>query len=126
MLELKKTPIDPPPHPGKILKRDFIDPMGISVTELSARLGVSRNTISSIVNERSGVSADMALRFARAFKTQPELWLKLEFAFELWEAQQFDSGWKEVEPIKSSKNTPFRGNASKQANKMKRVPRHRQ
>ncbi|MDR0622742.1 MAG: HigA family addiction module antidote protein [Deltaproteobacteria bacterium] len=122
MLDPKKPTNGPPPHPGQVLKKDFIEPMGISVTDLSAKLGVSRNTLSSIINRRSGVSADMALRFAKAFKTQPELWLKLEYAFELWEAQQFDSGWREVEPIRLSKsyNPP---NPLRNSVKAKRVPR---
>ncbi|MDR2456735.1 MAG: HigA family addiction module antidote protein, partial [Deltaproteobacteria bacterium] len=73
-----------PPHPGYVLKKDYIDPIGVSVTDLASKLGVSRNTLSSIINERAGVSADMALRLGRAFKTNPEQWLKLKYAYELW------------------------------------------
>jgi addiction module HigA family antidote len=116
-------PVGPPPHPGLILKKDFIDPLGISVTELSAKLGVSRNTLSSIINRRSGISADMALRFSRAFKNQPEFWLKLKFAYELWEAKQFDSGWREVEPLKMPKTSNFSRPQTRTTRRTKRLPR---
>ena len=92
-----------PPHPGYVLKKDYIENMGVSVTDLAAKLGVSRNTLSSIINERAGVSADMALRLGRAFKTNPDLWLKLKYAHELWAAERLDSGWKDVEPVKPAR-----------------------
>ncbi|MDR2302715.1 MAG: HigA family addiction module antidote protein [Deltaproteobacteria bacterium] len=123
MLDPKKLSIDPPPHPGQVLKKDYIEPLGISVTDLSAKLGVSRNTLSSIINRRSGVSADMALRFARALKTPPEFWLKLEYSFQLYEAQQYDSGWREVEPIRFNKSLALGENPYKRGVKAKRLPR---
>ncbi|MDR1110432.1 MAG: HigA family addiction module antidote protein [Deltaproteobacteria bacterium] len=122
MLNPNNPPNVPPPHPGQVLKKDYIEPLGISVTDLSAKLGVSRNTLSSIINERAGVSADMALRLSKAFKTTPELWLKLEYVFELWVARQFDSGWKEVEPVRSAKNTSS-PNPARHNRKKKRLPR---
>lgn len=108
--------VSQPPHPGYVLKKEYIDPLGVSVTDLASKLGVSRNTLSSIINERAGVSADMALRLSKAFKTNPDMWLKLKYAHELWMAERLDSGWKEVEPVKAVKQPAQR--ASK-----KRIPR---
>ena len=108
-----------PPHPGFVLKKDYIDPLGVSVTDLASKLGVSRNTLSSIINERAGVSADMALRLARAFKTSPDFWLKLKYAYELWVAERLDSGWKEVEPVKPVKTAGQKNTGGK-----KRIPRN--
>jgi addiction module HigA family antidote len=97
-----KSPLVPP-HPGFVLKRDYIDPIRVSVTDLASKLGVSRNTLSSIINGRAGITADMALRLSRAFKTSPDIWLKLMNAYELYVAELVDSGWKDVEPVKPSK-----------------------
>ncbi|MDR1657284.1 MAG: HigA family addiction module antidote protein [Deltaproteobacteria bacterium] len=118
----EKKPTAQPPHPGFVLKKEYIEPLGVSVTDLAAKLGVSRNTLSSIINERAGVSPDMALRLSKAFRTTPEMWLKLKTVHDLWEAEQLDSGWNEVEPIR-----PVRGQTqstgSKHTSKRKRVPR---
>jgi addiction module HigA family antidote len=111
-----------PMHPGQILKAEYLDSHNISVTELAAKIGVSRNTLSSIINERAGVSADMALRLSRAFLTTPELWLQLQTVYELWEATQQDSGWKEVEPLELNKNQST-STLSRHNPKRKRVPR---
>jgi addiction module HigA family antidote len=88
-----------PTHPGEIVKLDYMDPLALSVTGLAARLGVSRKTLSSIVNERAGITPDMALRLSRAFRTSPELWLNLQRGYDLWAAAQADTGWKRVEPL---------------------------
>ena len=68
----------PPAHPGGILRRQYMEPLELTVTALAATLGVSRKTLSKIVNERGSVSAAMALRLSRAFKTTPKLWLNLQ------------------------------------------------
>lgn len=91
-----------PTHPGEIVKHDYMEPLTLSVTALSARLGVSRKTLSAIVNERAGVTPDMALRLSRAFNTSPELWLNLQRGFDLWAAEQSDTGWRKVEPVQSA------------------------
>lgn len=88
-----------PTHPGEIVKHDYMGPLALSVTALSARLGVSRKTLSSIVNERAAVTPDMALRLSRAFNTSPELWLNLQRGYDLWAAEQADTGWRKVEPM---------------------------
>ena len=73
----------PPSHPGVILRMHHLDPLDLSVTEAAGRLGVSRKTLSKIVNEGGAITPDMALRLARAFHTTPQLWLNLQQAHDL-------------------------------------------
>ncbi len=88
-----------PSHPGGILKRQYLEPLELSVADLARTLGVSRKTVSKIVNERGSVSADMALRLSQAFGTTPELWLNLQQNYDLWHAAKESTGWKSVEPV---------------------------
>ena len=62
-----------PNHPGGILKRLYLIPMEIKITELAKRIGVSRKTVSKLINEKSAITPDMALRLSRAFNTTPDL-----------------------------------------------------
>lgn len=75
-----------PPHPGEIIRELCLDPLGLSVTDAAAALGVSRKTLSSILNGRSGVSPEMALRLSKAFNTSPESWLNQQVQYDLWHA----------------------------------------
>ena len=77
----------PPSHPGEILKELYITPLGVTVTEAAGKLGVTRKTLSELINARSGVSAEMALRLSMAFNTTPDLWLGLQLEFDLWKAK---------------------------------------
>ena len=88
-----------PTHPGALIRLDYMEPLSLSVTALAERLGVSRKHLSGIVNERAGVTPDMALRLSRAFGTSPGLWLNLQQAVELWEAQRTSGGWEKVEAL---------------------------
>jgi addiction module HigA family antidote len=72
-----------PVHPGEILREDFMQPFGLSINELARSLRVPPNHVSGIVNQKRGISALMALRLARYFRTSPELWLGLQQDFEL-------------------------------------------
>ena len=63
-----------PTHPGGILKRHYLEPLSLSMKEVADDLGVSRKTLSKIVNERGSVTPDMALRLSKAFNTSAELW----------------------------------------------------
>ena len=72
-----------PTHPGGILKRQYLEPLSLTVSELAVTLGVSRKTLSKIVNERGDVTPDMALRLSKAFNTTPELWLNLQVDYDL-------------------------------------------
>jgi len=85
-----------PSHPGGILARLYMKPLDLTVSGLAKDLGVSRKTLSSIVNEHSAVSVDMALRLSRRFDTTPELWLNLQQRHDLWKAVHTNTGWKQV------------------------------
>ena len=88
-----------PSHPGGILRRQYLEPLGLTVADLARTLEVSRKTVSKIVNERGSVSADMALRLSQAFGTTPDLWLNLQQNYDLWHAAKESKGWRRVEPV---------------------------
>jgi len=69
-----------PPHPGEILKKDVLEAEGISVTEASRQLGVSRVPLSRLLNGKAGVAVDMALRLSQWLGTTLELWLRMQEA----------------------------------------------
>jgi addiction module HigA family antidote len=77
-----------PPHPGEVLRELCIDPLELSVTEAAAGLGVSRKTLSAILNGRSGISPEMAIRLGKAFGTSAESWLNQQVQYDLWVAEQ--------------------------------------
>lgn len=89
----------PPNHPGGILKRHYLEPLSITISELAETLGVSRKTLSKIVNERGSITPGMAMRLSKAFKTTPELWLNLQQNYDLWHALYESEDWKMVEAI---------------------------
>ena len=89
----------PPTHPGSILKFHYLEPLELTITEISQILRVSRKTISKITNERGAITADMALRLSKAFNTSPELWLNLQQTYDLWKASQESSEWQNIEKI---------------------------
>ena len=75
-----------PPHPGEIVREDCLKALHLSVTETAKGLGVTRKTLSSILNGHSGVTAEMALRLSKAFGSTPEHWLQMQLAYDLWQA----------------------------------------
>jgi addiction module HigA family antidote len=77
-----------PPHPGEIIRELCLEPLGISVAEAAASLGVSRKTLSSILNGRAGISPEMAIRLSIAFDTSAESWLTQQSQYDLWQAEQ--------------------------------------
>ena len=85
-----------PPHPGGIVKRQCLEPLGLSVTRAAESLGVTRQALSELVNGRAGVSVDMAIRLCKAFGSTPETWLGMQMAYDLWRARE-RSGRIEVE-----------------------------
>lgn len=77
-----------PPHPGEILREDYLVPLALTVTQLVKELHVSRKNLSEIINEHTGISPSMAVRLAKAFSTTPELWMNLQTQYDLWQASQ--------------------------------------
>lgn len=77
-----------PPHPGEVLRQLCLEPLGLSVTEAAKGLGVSRKTLSAILNGRSGVSPEMAVRLSLAFGTSAESWLTQQVQYDLWQAEK--------------------------------------
>ena len=88
-----------PTHPGGILKRQYLEPLQLSVAQVAEALKVSRKTFSKIVNERGSVTPDMALRLSRAFETTPELWLNLQQTYDLWQTSHTSNSWKAVHAV---------------------------
>ena len=77
-----------PPHPGEILKELCLEPLGLTVTRAAEALGVSRKTLSAILNGRAGISPEMAIRLSMAFDTSAESWLNQQTQYDLWLARQ--------------------------------------
>lgn len=75
-------------HPGEHLREDYMPDCGFTVSSLATALGVSRQSINELINERRGVSADMALRLGRLFSQSPESWLDLQRDVDLWDARE--------------------------------------
>jgi len=81
-------PMHHPPHPGLSIRHDCLEAAGLSVTETAEILGVTRQALSNLINEKSGVSAEMAIRLSKAFGSTPEAWLRMQMAYDLWQAKQ--------------------------------------
>ena len=77
-----------PPHPGGIVKRQCIEPMGLTVTRAAQGLGVTRQALSELINERTRISVEMAIRLSKAFGSTPETWLGMQTAYDLWQARE--------------------------------------
>ena len=77
-----------PPHPGEVLKKLCLEPLGLTVTETARALGVSRKALSGILNGRAGISSEMAVRLSLAFGTTAESWLNQQVQYDLWRAER--------------------------------------
>jgi len=77
-----------PPPPGEIIRSQCLDPLGLTVTKAAEALGVTRKTLSMLLNGRAGISPEMALRLSKVFGRTPEGWLHLQLQYDLWKAQQ--------------------------------------
>jgi addiction module HigA family antidote len=91
-----------PVHPGRIIRDDYLEPLKLTTGALAEALGVTRQTIAAILNERAGVSPEMALRLAKAFDTTPDLWITLQRNYDLYRASQNFDVNKVVKQIYSS------------------------
>ena len=77
-----------PPHPGRIVRQECIEPLGLTITAAANHLGVTRQALNNLVNGKAGVSAEMAIRLAAAFGSSPELWLGLQMEYDLAQAKR--------------------------------------
>jgi len=76
-----------PPHPGAVLREFCLGP-GLTITRLAKALGVSRKTLSAIINERAGISPEMAIRLSKAFGDSPKMWLGMQMDYDLWQMRK--------------------------------------
>jgi addiction module HigA family antidote len=76
------------PHPGRIVRQDCLEPLGLTVTDAAKALGVARQTLNSLVNERAGISPGMAVRLSKAFGSSPEMWVRLQANYDLSQVRQ--------------------------------------
>jgi addiction module HigA family antidote len=90
-----------PPHPGRIIRQECIEPLGVTVTAAAARLGVTRQNLNNILNGKSGISPEMAIRLAKAFGSRAEVWLGLQMEYDLAKAER-NSGKIKVKRIQKN------------------------
>jgi addiction module HigA family antidote len=86
--ELMAMRMHNPPHPGEVIKSLCLEPLGVTVTQAAEALGVSRKTLSAILNGRAGISPEMAVRLSIAFSTTAESWMNQQTQYDLWHAEQ--------------------------------------
>lgn len=77
-----------PPHPGEIIRDLCLEPLSLTVTEAAAGLGVTRKTLSLVLNGKAGISPEMALRLSQAFGRSPESWMQLQVQYDLAKVRQ--------------------------------------
>ena len=72
-----------PPHPGRLVRQDCLEPLGLTITDGAKALGVSRQALNNLVNGKSGISPEMAFRLSKAFGSTPEVWLRIQMNYDL-------------------------------------------
>jgi addiction module HigA family antidote len=82
------TTMKNPPHPGETVRHDCLEPSGLTVTEGAKALGVTRQALNNLVNGKSGISPEMAIRLSKAFGSSPETWLKMQLDYDLAQARR--------------------------------------
>jgi addiction module HigA family antidote len=93
----------PPTHPGEMLREDFMPDYGQTVSSLAAALGVSRQTMNELLNERRAVTPVMALRLSRLFGNSPEFWLNAQHAWDLWESEKlYHKELSQIQPLNAA------------------------
>ena len=81
-------PMKNPPHPGQSVRYDCLEPCNLTVTKGAKILGVTRQTLNNLVNQKAGISPEMAIRLSKAFGSTPEAWLRMQMAYDLAQAQK--------------------------------------
>ena len=79
-----------PPHPGRSIKDACLEPLGLTVTEGAAALGVARHTLSRVINGQAGISPDMVIRLEKAFGASADSWIRMQAAYDLAQARQYE------------------------------------
>jgi addiction module HigA family antidote len=95
-------PMHNPVHPGQIVREDCIKALGITVTDAAKGLGVSRQSLSELLNGRMGVSAEMAIRLEKAGWSRADAWLRMQANYDLWQARQHEAGIKVARLVPAS------------------------
>jgi len=88
-----------PSHPGAIIRGLYMEPLGLTVTALAEHLGISRKTLSQVINEHARVTPDIARRLSRAFNTSIDLWIGLQSGRDVWDAEHAPGDWKKITPV---------------------------
>ena len=84
-------PMKNPPHPGRSIRNACLEPLGLSVTAGAKVLGVTRQSLTKVINGRSGISPEMAIRLSKAFGSTAETWLRMQLAYDLAQARRDES-----------------------------------
>jgi addiction module HigA family antidote len=84
-------PMKNPAHPGRIVRSACLEPLGLTVTEGATVLGVTRQALNNVINGKSGISPEMAIRLAKAFGSTAETWLRMQLAYDLAQARKDES-----------------------------------
>ena len=77
-----------PPHPGRIVRQECIEPTGLTITEAARVLGITRQALNNLVNSKAGISPEMSIRLSKAFGSSAEVWLGLQMDYDLAQAQK--------------------------------------
>ena len=77
-----------PPHPGEVIRELCLEPLGLTVTKTAKALGVTRKSLSELLNGKAGISPEMAIRLSMAFQTSAESWLNQQVQYDLWKIRQ--------------------------------------
>ena len=88
-----------PTHPGAVLREDVLPALGLTQGQFAEHMGVSRLTVSELLHEKRGLSAEIAVRLAMVLRTTPETWMRMQQAVDLWEAQQDAGKFEKVQPL---------------------------
>lgn len=98
-MKMMRDPSRRPTHPGALLREDVLPELDMTQAEFAARLGVSRLTVSEVLLEKRGLSAEMAVRVAKLLNTSPESWLRMQEAVDIWKVQQAPGKLARIKPV---------------------------
>lgn len=87
-----------PPHPGRLVRQECLEPLSLSVTAAAKVLGVTRQALNNLVNEDAGISPEMAIRLEKAFGSTADTWLRMQVAYDLAQARKKDIDIQKYEP----------------------------